>query len=177
MNNSTNSVSQDSGRGTNYEWRTVGVHALRAQGVNTVFGYPGGAICRFTMHCMTVAWNTCCADTRRCSNGGYRLCPCYRQNWRMFATSGPGATNLITGLADALLIPSLLLPSPVRYPHRLSALTISGSGCTGIVISLYQAQLSVQSLEELPRIMAEAFDAASSVVLVRFWSISQKISS
>ncbi|XPE51693.1 thiamine pyrophosphate-binding protein [Shigella flexneri] len=31
------------------------VHALRAQGVNTVFGYPGGALCRFTMHCMTAA--------------------------------------------------------------------------------------------------------------------------
>ncbi len=177
MNNSTKFVSQDSGRGTNYEWRTVGGTWLRAQGVNTVFGYPGGAIMPVTMHCMTVAWNTCCADTSKVSNGGYRLCPCYRQNWRMYRQSGPGATNLITGLADALLDSTPLLLSPVRYPHRLSALTHFGSGCTGIVISLYQAQLSGAVLEELPRIMAEAFDVAGSGRLVRFWSISQKISS
>lgn len=44
MNNSTKFCFSRFRTGTNYEWRTVGVHALRAQGVNTVFGYPGGAI-------------------------------------------------------------------------------------------------------------------------------------
>ncbi len=176
MNNSTKFCSQDSGRGTNYEWRTVGGTCVRAQGVNTVFGYPGGAIMPVTMHCMTAAWSTCCADMNRVRNGGYRLCPCYWQNWRMYRHAGPGATNLITGLADALLDSIPLLPSPVKCPHRLSARTHFRSGCPGIVASLYQAQLPGAVVEELPRIMAEAFDVASSGRPVRFWSISQKIS-
>ncbi len=61
------------------------VHALRAQGVNTVFGYPGGAI----MPVYDALYDggmehLLCRHEQGCGNGGYRLCPCYWQNWRMY---------------------------------------------------------------------------------------------
>lgn len=80
------------------------VQALRAQGVDTVFGYPGGAImpvydalydggvehllCRHEQGAAMAAIGYARAT------GKIGVC---------IATSGPGATNLITGLADALL--------------------------------------------------------------------------
>jgi len=80
------------------------VHALRAQGVETVFGYPGGAImpvydalydggvehllCRHEQGAVIAAIGYARAT------GKTGVC---------IATSGPGATNLITGLADAML--------------------------------------------------------------------------
>lgn len=80
------------------------VQALRTQGVETVFGYPGGAImpvydalydggvehllCRHEQGAVIAA----IGYARSTSKTGVCI-----------ATSGPGATNLITGLADALL--------------------------------------------------------------------------
>lgn len=81
------------------------------------------------------------------------------------ATSGP-CNNLITGLADAVGIPSLLL-SPVRYPHRLSLSATFQEWIFWVVVSLHQHSFLVQSLEELPRIMAERLTSPALVV----WSV------
>ncbi len=177
MNNSTKFCFSRLGRGTNYEWRTVGGTCVAGTGVNTVFGYPGGAIMPVYDALMTVAWNTCCADTSKVQQWRLRLCPCYRQNWRMYRHVWSRSTNLITGLADALLDSIPVVASPVRYPHRLSALTHFRKWMYGIVISLYQAQLSGAVAGRVARIMAEAFDAASSGRPGPVLSISQKISS
>ncbi len=177
MNNSTKFCFSSSGRGTNYEWRTVGGTCVAGKGVNTVFGYPGGAIMPVYDACMTAAWSTCCADMNRVRQWRYRLCPCYWQNWRMYRHVWSGATNLITGLADALLDSIPVVLSPVRYPHRLSALTHFRRWISGVVVSLHQAQFPGAITGRVPRIMAEAFDVASSGRPGPVWSIFQKISS
>ncbi len=51
------------------------VHALRAQGVNTVFGYPGGAIMPVYDALYDGGVSTCYADMSRGGNGGYRGMP------------------------------------------------------------------------------------------------------
>lgn len=100
------------------------VHALRAQGVNTVFGYPGGAI----MPVYDALYDggvehLLCRHEQGAAMAAIGYARATGKTGVCIATSGPGATNLITGLADALLDSILLLPSPVKCPHRLSART------------------------------------------------------
>lgn len=95
------------------------VHALRAQGVKTVFGYPGGAIMPVYdalydggvehLLCRHEQGAAMAAIGYARSTGKTGVC---------IATSGPGATNLITGLADALLdsVPVVAITGQVSSP-------------------------------------------------------------
>ena len=60
--------------GTNYEWRAVGGTCFADTGVDTVLAIRVAQLCRFTMHCMTAAWSTCCAGMSKGSHGGHWLC-------------------------------------------------------------------------------------------------------
>ena len=114
------------------------VHALRAQGVNTVFGYPGGAI----MPVYDALYDggvehLLCRHEQGAAMAAIGYARATGKTGVCIATSGPGATNLVTGLATANY-DSVPLVCFTGYRHR----RISGSGCPGIVVSLYQAQLS-----------------------------------
>ncbi|MBJ9890407.1 acetolactate synthase 2 catalytic subunit [Citrobacter sedlakii] len=140
------------------------VHALRAQGVETVFGYPGGAImpvydalydggvehllCRHEQGAAMAA----IGYARATGNTGVCI-----------ATSGPGATNLITGLADALLdsVPVVAITGQVSAPF-IGTDAFQEVDVLGLSLACTKHSFLVQSLEELPRIMAEAFDVARS---------------
>lgn len=140
------------------------VHALRAQGVETVFGYPGGAImpiydalydggvehllCRHEQGAAMVAIGYARAT------GKTGVC---------MATSGPGATNLITGLADALLdsVPVVAITGQVASPF-IGTDAFQEVDVLGLSLACTKHSFLVQSLEELPRVMAEAFEVASS---------------
>ncbi len=80
------------------------VHALRAQGVETVFGYPGGAI----MPIYDALYDggvehLLCRHEQGAAMAAIGYARATGKTGVCMATSGPGATNLITGLADALL--------------------------------------------------------------------------
>lgn len=140
------------------------VHALRAQGVETVFGYPGGAImpiydalydggvehllCRHEQGAVMAAIGYARAT------GKTGVC---------MATSGPGATNLITGLADALLdsVPVVAITGQVASPF-IGTDAFQEVDVLGLSLACTKHSFLVQSLEELPRVMAEAFEVASS---------------
>ena len=140
------------------------VHALRAKGVQTVFGYPGGAImpvydalydggvehllCRHEQGAAMAAIGYARAT------GKIGVC---------IATSGPGATNLITGLADALLdsVPVVAITGQVASPF-IGTDAFQEVDVLGMSLSCTKHSFLVQSLEELPRIMAEAFAVANS---------------
>ncbi len=120
------------------------VHALRAQGVNTVFGYPGGAI----MPVYDALYDggvehLLCRHEQGAAMAAIGYARATGKTGVCIATSGPGATNLITGLADALLdsIPVVAITGQVSAPF-IGTDAFTGSGCPGIVVSLYQAQLS-----------------------------------
>ena len=78
------------------------------------------------------------------------------------ATSGPGATNLITGLADALLdsIPVVAITGQVSAPF-IGTDAFQEVDVLGLSLACTKHSFLVQSLEELPRIMAEAFDVSN----------------
>lgn len=140
------------------------VQALRAQGVDTVFGYPGGAImpvynalydggvehllCRHEQGAAMAALGYACAT------GKVGVC---------IATSGPGATNLITGLADALLdsVPVVAITGQVASPLTGTD-AFQEIDLLGLSLACTKHSFLVDSLESLPEIMVEAFAIASS---------------
>ncbi|HHG8788685.1 TPA: acetolactate synthase 2 catalytic subunit [Citrobacter sedlakii] len=140
------------------------VHALRAQGVETVFGYPGGAI----MPVYDALYDggvehLLCRHEQGAAMAAIGYARATGKTGVCIATSGPGATNLITGLADALLdsVPV------VAITGQVSALFIGTDAfqevdVLGLSLACTKHSFLVQSLEELPRIMAEAFDIARS---------------
>jgi len=140
------------------------VHALRAQGVEIVFGYPGGAImpvydalydggvehllCRHEQGAVMAAIGYARAS------GKTGVC---------IATSGPGATNLITGLADAMLdsVPVVALTGQVASP-LIGTDAFQEVDVLGLSLACTKHSFLVESLEALPRIIAEAFELANS---------------
>lgn len=140
------------------------VHALRAQGVETVFGYPGGAIMPVYdalydggvehLLCRHEQGAAMAAIGYARSTGKTGVC---------IATSGPGATNLITGLADALLdsVPVVAITGQVASPF-IGTDAFQEVDVLGLSLACTKHSFLVQSLEELPRVMAEAFQVANS---------------
>ncbi|CNL35343.1 acetolactate synthase 2 catalytic subunit [Yersinia pseudotuberculosis] len=140
------------------------VQALRAQGVDTVFGYPGGAImpvydalydggvehllCRHEQGAAIAAIGYARAT------GKVGVC---------IATSGPGATNLITGLADALLdsVPVIAITGQVGSA-LIGTDAFQEIDVLGLSLACTKHSFLVESLDALPEIMAEAFAIATS---------------
>ncbi|ENP5746099.1 acetolactate synthase 2 catalytic subunit [Salmonella enterica] len=140
------------------------VHALRAQEVKTVFGYPGGAIMPVYdalydggvehLLCRHEQGAAMAAIGYARSTGKTGVC---------IATSGPGATNLITGLADALLdsVPVVAITGQVSAPF-IGTDAFQEVDVLGLSLACTKHSFLVQSLAELPRIMAEAFEVANA---------------
>jgi acetolactate synthase-1/2/3 large subunit len=140
------------------------VHALRAQGVETVFGYPGGAIMPVYdalydggvehLLCRHEQGAAMAAIGYARSTGKTGVC---------IATSGPGATNLITGLADALLdsVPVVAITGQVAAP-LIGTDAFQEVDVLGLSLACTKHSFLVESFEDLPRVLAEAFEIANS---------------
>ncbi|WP_253380445.1 acetolactate synthase 2 catalytic subunit [unidentified bacterial endosymbiont] len=140
------------------------VHALRAQGVDTVFGYPGGAI----MPIYDALYDggvehLLCRHEQGAAMAAIGYARATGKTGVCMATSGPGATNLITGLADALLdsVPVVAITGQVASPF-IGTDAFQEVDVLGLSLACTKHSFLVQSLEELPRVMAEAFDVANS---------------
>jgi acetolactate synthase-1/2/3 large subunit len=140
------------------------VHALRAQGVETVFGYPGGAIMPVYdalydggvehLLCRHEQGAAMAAIGYARSTGKTGVC---------IATSGPGATNLITGLADALLdsVPVVAITGQVAASF-IGTDAFQEVDVLGLSLACTKHSFLVESFDDLPRVLAEAFEIANS---------------
>ena len=140
------------------------VHALRAQGVETVFGYPGGAI----MPIYDALYDggvehLLCRHEQGAAIAAIGYARATGKTGVCMATSGPGATNLITGLADALLdsVPVVAITGQVASGF-IGTDAFQEVDVLGLSLACTKHSFLVQSLEELPRVMAEAFQVANS---------------
>ncbi|ELY4482886.1 acetolactate synthase 2 catalytic subunit [Cronobacter turicensis] len=140
------------------------VHALRAQGVDTVFGYPGGAI----MPVYDALYDggvehLLCRHEQGAAMAAIGYARATGKTGVCIATSGPGATNLITGLADALLdsVPVVAITGQVAAP-LIGTDAFQEVDVLGLSLACTKHSFLVESLEELPEIMAHAFHLASS---------------
>lgn len=140
------------------------VHALRTQGVNTVFGYPGGAI----MPVYDALYDggvehLLCRHEQGAAMAAIGYARATGKTGVCIATSGPGATNLITGLADALLdsVPVVAITGQVAVP-LIGTDAFQEVDVLGLSLACTKHSFLVESLEELPRVIAEAFEVANS---------------
>ena len=138
------------------------VDALLDHGVQTVFGYPGGTImpvydalpgsglrhilCRHEQACAFAA----AAFGRMTGRAGVCL-----------ATSGPGATNLVTGIADAYMdsVPMIAITGQVSQPV-MGTDAFQEIDTFGVTMPIVKHSYIVREPGDIPAVIAEAFDIA-----------------
>jgi acetolactate synthase-1/2/3 large subunit len=136
------------------------VQALEREGVDTVFAYPGGA--SMEIHQALTRSETISNILCRHEQGEIFAAEGYAKTTGRvgvcIATSGPGATNLVTGLADAMMDSVPLVAITGQVPRKL--IGTDGFQETPIVEvtrAITKHNYLVMDLEDLPRVMKEAF--------------------
>jgi acetolactate synthase-1/2/3 large subunit len=140
------------------------VEALKDQGVEFVFGYPGGAV--LPIYDAIFGQNAFRHVLVRHEQGAAHAAEGYARSTGkvgvLLVTSGPGATNAITGLTDALMdsIPLVCITGQVPT-HLIGSDAFQECDTTGITRSCTKHNYLVRRIEDLPRILHEAFYVAS----------------
>src|SRR5437660_1541825 len=140
------------------------LRCLRAEGVDLVFGYPGGAIKPLYDALEGSGVRHILA---RHEQGAVFAAEGYARSTGevgvAIATSGPGATNLVTGIADAKMdsVPLVCLTGQVRTP-LIGTDAFQETDVFGLTLSLTKWSRLVRTLEEIPAVIAEAFYWARS---------------
>ena len=142
------------------------VECLVEQGVDTVFGYPGGAILNIydelyknqdRIHHILTAHEqgaSHAADGYARSTGKVGVC---------MATSGPGATNLVTGIATAYMDSSPIVAITCNVPTPLLGRdSFQEIDITGITMPITKHNFMVHKVEDLASTIREAFIIAKS---------------
>ena len=135
------------------------IESLKKEGVKIVFGYPGGAVLTlydelYKMefpHILTKHEQGAvhAADGYARATGTVGVC---------FATSGPGATNLVTGIATANMdsVPLVCITGQVANPF-IGKDSFQEADMCGITTPITKHNYLVKKAEDLPRVLKEAF--------------------
>lgn len=140
------------------------VKCLEAEGVNVVFGYPGAAICPFYDKIYdSEIKHILVRDEQNAAHAASGYARCSGKPGVCVATSGPGATNLITGIATAYMdsIPMVAITGQVRS-DLLGRDVFQEADITGACEPFVKHSYLVNKTEDLPRIFKEAFHIAST---------------
>ncbi len=139
------------------------IEALKDQGVDTLFGYPGGAV--LPIYDVLYQQNAVRHVLVRHEQGAAHAAEGYaRSSGRpgvLLVTSGPGATNSVTGLTDALMdsIPVVCITGQVPT-HLIGSDAFQECDTVGITRHCTKHNYLVRSIDDLPRILHEAFYVA-----------------
>ncbi|NOH35245.1 acetolactate synthase 2 catalytic subunit [Vibrio chagasii] len=140
------------------------VSALKQQGIETVFGYPGGAI----MPIYDALYDggvehILCRHEQGAAMAAIGMARATQDVAVCMATSGPGATNLVTGLADAFMdsIPLVAITGQVASSH-IGTDAFQEMDVIGMSLSCTKHSYLVTDIEELAPTLAEAFVVAKS---------------
>lgn len=154
MNTSAHSTPRNGAR-----WLT---QALEAEGVETLFGYPGGTIMPFydalvdsrLKHILVRHEQGAALAANGYARASGRVGVCV-------ATSGPGASNLVTGIADAMLdsVPMVCLTGQVATP-LLGTDAFQELDVFGMTMPIVKHSFLARRVEDLPEMVREAFRIA-----------------
>jgi len=140
------------------------IESLKKENVEVIFGYPGGAVLPIydelydadirhilVRHEQAAAH---AADGYARATGKTGVC---------FATSGPGGTNLVTGIATAYMdsVPIVAITGQVPRP-LLGVDAFQEADITGITMPITKHNYLIKKAEEIPRVVKEAFYIAST---------------
>ena len=135
------------------------VQALRDEGVTDVFGYPGGALLEiFDALDQSPINNVLVRQEQGAVHEASGYARAKNTVGVCIATSGPGATNMVTGIATAHMdsIPLVAITGNVAK-HLIGTDAFQEIDITGISTPITKYNVLVQNAEDLPRIIAEAF--------------------
>ncbi|WP_319228700.1 biosynthetic-type acetolactate synthase large subunit [Draconibacterium orientale] len=140
--------------------------SLMEEGVDTIFGYPGGAIMpvydalydfdKEVKHILT-------RHEQGAIHGAQGYARVSGKPGIVFATSGPGATNLMTGIADAMIdsTPLVCITGQVAEP-LLGTDAFQESDIVGMSIPVTKWNYQITTPEEIPGVIAQAFYIATT---------------
>jgi acetolactate synthase I/II/III large subunit len=141
------------------------VRAMQEQGVDTIFGYPGGAV--LPIYDALFNQDTITHVLVRHEQGAGHMAEGYARSTGkcgvLLATSGPGATNTVTCLVDALMdsIPLVCITGQVPS-HLIGSDAFQECDTTGITRSATKHNYLVTDVDDLERIVHEAFQVATT---------------
>jgi acetolactate synthase-1/2/3 large subunit len=140
------------------------IKSLKEQGVDTIFGYPGG---------QTIPFYDMLYDSDlkhilvRHEQGAVHAAEGYaRASGKVgvcVATSGPGATNLVTGIADAFMDSTPLIAITGQVPvHLIGNDAFQEADIVGITMPVTKHSYQAKSANEIPSIIKSSFEIAST---------------
>ncbi|RJX66665.1 acetolactate synthase 2 catalytic subunit [Vibrio sinensis] len=140
------------------------VAALHQQGIKTIFGYPGGAIMPIydALYDGEVE-HILCRHEQGAVMAAIGMARSTQEVAVCMATSGPGATNLVTGLADAFMdsIPLVAITGQVASSH-IGTDAFQEMDVIGMSLSCTKHSYLVTDINELAPTLAEAFEVAKA---------------
>ena len=140
------------------------IKCLEHEGVEAVFGYPGVAICPFYNSILESEIQSILVRTEQ--NAAHAASGLARTTGKVgvcVVTSGPGATNLITGIATAFAdsIPLICITGQV-HSELIGSDVFQEADITGAVESFVKYSYLIKKVEDIPRVFKEAFHIAST---------------
>ena len=142
------------------------VECLKAEGISTVYGYPGAAICPFYDALLDAKDKITHVLVRHEANGGHAASGYARISGRpavCIATSGPGAVNLLTAIATAYAdsIPLVCITGQVNT-DQIGSDVFQEADITGAAEPFVKHSYLIKNAEDLPRAFKEAFYIAGT---------------
>lgn len=142
------------------------IQCLIAEGVEVIYGYPGGAI----MPIYDALWfqldkinHILTRHEQGAAHAAEGWARVKRKPAVCFATSGPGATNLITGIADAIMDSTPMVCITGQVPsHLLGTDAFQETDVVGISMPITKWSYQITKAAEIPAILAKAFFIANS---------------
>ena len=142
------------------------IHCLLAEGVDILYGYPGGAIMPVYDELYKFQDKLTHILTRHEQGATHAAQGYARVSGKVgiaMATSGPGATNLVTGLADAQIDSTPMVCITGQVPrHLLGSDAFQETDIIGISTPVTKWNHQITNAEEIPEVMAKAFYIAKS---------------
>src|SRR5437870_12148228 len=141
------------------------VAALEREGVDTIFAYPGGA--SMELHqALTRSKKIRTILPRHEQGGSFAACGYGRATGRAgvcMATSGPGATNLVTAIADAYMdsVPVIALTGQVSQ-HMIGKGAFQETDIFGMSLPVVKHSYLITDINDIARIVKEAFHIAQT---------------
>lgn len=140
------------------------MRAMEAEGVDVIFGYPGAAICPFYDALLeTPIKHILTRNEQGAAHAASGYARITGKTGVCVSTSGPGATNLITGIATAYMdsIPMVAITGQVSS-ELIGRDVFQEADITGATEPFCKHNYLVKNVKDLPRIIKEAFHIAST---------------
>src|SRR2546422_4762985 len=158
-------ASQPDGLGPAMSGSEILVACLEREGVDTIFAYPGGA--SMEIHQALTRSKKIRTVLPRHEQGGAFAAEGYaRATGRAgvcMATSGPGATNLVTGIADAFMDSVPLVAITGQVPQAMIGKGgFQETDIYGMTLPVVKHSYLITDINEIPRVVKEAFHIAQT---------------